>query len=117
VKFLIDAQLPKSLSDFLKLKGYDCIHTLELPDANDTTDNEILKHCGNENRVIITKDNDFLESFLINNEPKKLIFVRTGNIKNAELLDLFSINFEYLCNSISDNDLIEVNKTDIIIHK
>jgi predicted nuclease of predicted toxin-antitoxin system len=117
VKFLIDAQLPKSLSDFLKLKGYDCIHTLELPDANDTTDNEILKHCGNENRVIITKDNDFLESFLINNEPKKLIFVRTGNIKNAELLDLFRINFEYLCNSISDNDLIEVNKTDIIIHK
>jgi predicted nuclease of predicted toxin-antitoxin system len=117
VKFLIDAQLPKSLSDFLKIKGYDCIHTLELPEANDTTDNEILKYCEEENRVVITKDNDFLESFLITNKPKKLIFVRTGNIKNAELLDLFNVNFEYLYNSITENDLIEINRTDIIIHK
>jgi predicted nuclease of predicted toxin-antitoxin system len=59
VKFLIDAQLPKSLSDFLKLKGYNCVHTLELPNENDTTDNEILKYCELENRVVITKDNDF----------------------------------------------------------
>ena len=66
MKFLIDAQLPRLLSDFLKLESYDSLHTLELPNANDTQDNEILKICTEENRIVISKDTDFLESFLIN---------------------------------------------------
>ena len=117
MKFLIDAQLPKSLSDLLKLEGYDAVHTIELPKANDTQDNEILKICLEENRIIISKDGDFLESFLINKSPKKLILVKTGNIRNEELLTLFKLNLIYLCTSIEENDLIEINKTDIIIHK
>ena len=117
MKFLIDAQLPKSLSDFLKLEGYDSVHTIELPKANDTQDNEILKICLEEKRVIISKDSDFLESFLVNKSPEKLILVKTGNIKNEELLKLFTLNLQYICVSIKENDLIEINKTDIIIHK
>ena len=39
MRFLIDAQLPKSLADFLSQKGHESIHTLELPDKNRTTDN------------------------------------------------------------------------------
>ena len=117
MKFLIDAQLPKSLSDFLKLEGYDSVHTIELPKANDTQDNEILKICLEEKRVIISKDSDFLESFLLNKSPEKLILVKTGNIKNEELIKLFTLNLQYICLSIKENDLIEINKTDIIIHK
>lgn len=117
MKFLIDAQLPKSLSDLLKLEGHDSIHTIELPKANDTQDNEILKICLEENRIVISKDADFLESFLINKSPEKLILVKTGNIRNEELLTLFKHNLKYLCTSIEKNDLIEINKTDIIIHK
>ena len=30
MKFLLDAQLPKKLTDFLRWKGYDAIHTLDL---------------------------------------------------------------------------------------
>lgn len=117
MKFLIDAQLPKSLADFLKLEGYDATHTIDLPQANNTQDNEILKICLAEDRIVISKDTDFLESFLINNSPKKLILVKTGNIRNAELLTLFKLNLKYLFISIGQNDLIEINKTDIIIHK
>ncbi len=117
MKFLIDAQLPKSLSDLLKLEGHDLVHTIELPKANDTQDNEILEICLKENRIVISKDGDFLESFLINKSPNKLILVKTGNIRNEELLTLFKLNLEYLCTSIEENDLIEINKTDIIIHK
>lgn len=117
MKFLIDAQLPKSLSDLLKLEGYDSVHTIELAKANNTQDNEILKICLEENRIVISKDGDFLESFLINKSPRKLILVKTGNIRNEELLTLFRLNLKYLFTSIEENDLIEINKTDIIIHK
>jgi predicted nuclease of predicted toxin-antitoxin system len=117
VKFLVDAQLPKSLSDFLKSEGHDSVHTIELPKANNTQDTEILKICFNEKRIVISKDSDFLESFLVNKSPEKLILVKTGNIRNEELLTLFKLNLEYICISIKENDLIEINKTDIVIHK
>lgn len=41
IQFIVDAQLPKRLSDFLKLKGFNSIHTLELINKNKTTDKKI----------------------------------------------------------------------------
>lgn len=75
MKFIIDAQLPISLSNLLKSRGYDSIHTLELPDKNKTKDNYITSFSIKEKRIVVTKDNDFLESFLIHGQPQKLILV------------------------------------------
>lgn len=41
MKFIVDAQLPKTLAQSLRDKGFDVVHTSELPDGNDTTDDEI----------------------------------------------------------------------------
>jgi len=41
MKFIVDAQLPKKLSELLVKKGFDSLHTLDLPNNNATTDNEI----------------------------------------------------------------------------
>lgn len=76
-----------------------------------------MKICDEEKRTIISKDTDFLVSFMVNNKPEKLILVKTGNIKNEDLSNIFKLNFEYICSSIRENDLIEINKTDIVIHK
>ncbi len=38
MKFIVDAQLPKSLSDLLNSRGFDSIHTLDLPNKNSTSD-------------------------------------------------------------------------------
>lgn len=43
MKFIVDAQLPRSLAAFLRDKGFDVIHTCELPDGNETTDAEIIR--------------------------------------------------------------------------
>ena len=90
MRFLIDANLPFKLAKSLKDKGYDVIHTDDLPDKERTKDNEIRKISVNQNRIIITKDSDFLDSHLINGVPSKLLFVTTGNIINKSLIQLFS---------------------------
>jgi predicted nuclease of predicted toxin-antitoxin system len=92
MNFLVDAQLPKTLSLLLAMIGHDSIHTLDLPDKNLIQDNFLLQLAEKDGRVIITKDLDFLESQLITGEPKKLILVKTGNIKDQELLNLFKKN-------------------------
>lgn len=50
MKFIVDAQLPKSLSDFFNENGFDSIHTLELPDSNTTKDGTIAKMANNEKK-------------------------------------------------------------------
>ena len=59
MKFLIDANLSFKLSKFLKNKGYDVIHTDNLPNKERTTDNDIRRFAIDQNRIIITKDIDF----------------------------------------------------------
>ena len=117
MKFIVDAQLPKSLSDFLQEVGFDSIHTLELPLKNKTNDNQIASFSLSEDRTIITKDNDFLESYLISKKPKKLILVKTGNIKNSALIEIFNRNIVNIIKSLSDNSLIELTQTEIVVHE
>lgn len=116
MKFLVDAQLPKSLSDLLNWKGLDSIHTAELPKGYYTSDNDIISLSILQNRVVITKDLDFLESYLVTSKPDKLILIRTGNITNSKLLDIFSSNFDLICSMISRSNLVEINTNAIVEH-
>ena len=59
MKFIVDAHLPRKLSNFLNEKGFDCIHTLDLPKKNATSDREINALSIKEQRVVISKDSDF----------------------------------------------------------
>lgn len=63
MKFIVDAQLPLSLSKYLEKRGFDVIHTDDLPNKEFTTDNEIREISVKEERIVITKDSDFLDSY------------------------------------------------------
>jgi predicted nuclease of predicted toxin-antitoxin system len=45
---------------------------------------------------VVTKDRDFLDSFLLRQQPYKLLLVTTGNITNTELVELFAKNLSQL---------------------
>src|SRR3954454_20831872 len=88
--FLVDAQLPRRLVPLLRQAGHNASHTLDLPKGNQTTDSEINEVAEREQRVVITKDSDFVSSFRLQGRPYKLLIVATGNITNTDLLTLFS---------------------------
>ncbi len=113
MKFIIDAQLPKALSDFLIQQGYDSVHTLDLPDKNKTKDKQIIQKAIEENRIVISKDSDFLDSFLLRSLPPKLIMVKTGNVSNTKLIQIFGDNLENIVTMISRSNLVEITKSDI----
>jgi predicted nuclease of predicted toxin-antitoxin system len=117
VKFLVDAQLPRSLSEMFKQFGYDSIHTLELPSMNATTDQFIIEMATTEQRVVISKDADFLESYLISGKPPKLIIVRTGNVSNTILLKLFETNLSTIISMLNRSNLVEISTTEITEHE
>jgi predicted nuclease of predicted toxin-antitoxin system len=121
VKFIVDAQLPKALSDLINSSKQDSIHTLELPDKNKTEDGFIIQVAINEQRIVIqriviTKDADFLESYILRKEPPKLLLIKTGNIKNSELISLFNKNSDHLVAIFSNHSLVEITKDEIVVH-
>ena len=116
MKFLVDAQLPRRLASLWQQADYDAVHTLDLPLGNYTPDNIINDLSLKEQRVVVTKDADFVDSFLVQQVPWKLLLVSTGNIRNQELLDLFAANLEKIVNGFSTFDFIEINRNEIIFH-
>lgn len=69
MKFLVDAQLPRRLANWLNDAGQDALHTLDLPRKNLTSDSEIINRAQQDGRIVVTKDADFVRSLLITGEP------------------------------------------------
>ena len=116
MKFLIDAQLPMRIANLLENSGYDVIHTKNLPLQNATPDSEINKLSILEQRIVITKDKDFLDSFLIKKEPYKLLLITTGNISNKQIEQIFIQNISQMVELFMNYDFLELTKDSLIIH-
>lgn len=61
MRFLVDAQLPRRAAGWLVNAGCDAIHTLDLPDGNRTTDQQVIDLADRGGRAVVTKDADFVE--------------------------------------------------------
>jgi predicted nuclease of predicted toxin-antitoxin system len=114
MKFIVDAQLPKSLARLLVSLGHDAIHTLDLPLKNATGDSFINDISMEQNRVVISKDSDFYDSFRAKKEPHKLLYLTVGNMRNAQLLALFSSNIDIIVKELTLSDVVEMNTVSII---
>lgn len=117
IKFIVDAQLPYRLGILLREKGFDTIHTDDLPDKECTTDTEIRFIAKEENRVVITKDNDFFESYIISNSPSALLLISTGNITNKELFSLFNKYADLIIKNFETYNFLELTNNELFAHE
>lgn len=117
MKFLADAQLPIRLAQLFQASGHNTIHTRELPQQNATPDSIINSLSIQQERVVITKDSDFVDSFLTMQQPYKLLLVTTGNIKNSDLEALFVKNLPLIIDLLSKHSYIELSRESIIVHQ
>lgn len=53
------------------------------------TDAEIRQVASSENRIVITKDSDFLDYYLLRGVPPKVLLLEFGNIRNKALFEQF----------------------------
>ena len=118
MKFPVDAHNCRDiLSASLKWSGHDVLHTLDLPSGNRTPDWRINEISVEEQRIVVTKDADFVNSFLISGEPYKLLLVSTGNVSNKELDGLFAKNLSAIVAALEIYDFVEITRTSLIEHR
>jgi len=117
MNFLIDAQLPPKLGEILESLDIESTHVNSLPNGDETSDRDISMFANDHNLIVITKDSDFYHSHMIFQNPKKLLLITTGNIKNRELFDLIRINATTIKDLFETCNYVELTNDSIIGHE
>jgi predicted nuclease of predicted toxin-antitoxin system len=86
--FLCDVQISIKIAKSIEDLGYKCEHVNRILKKWNTTDEEIIEYVDKHHYILITKDQDFRSSFLVNSKPKKIIKIDLGNISNEMLLNI-----------------------------
>ena len=116
MRFLVDAQLPRRMAHWFVEMGHDAVHTLDLPLGNRTPDSEIVAVAMREQRVVVTKDDDFVRSFLLSGEPSALLLIATGNISNLELEKIMRINMARIEMALTAHCFVELQRDNLVVH-
>jgi len=115
MKFLIDAQLPRKIVGWLSSVGCDAIHTGDLPLQNRTSDDVLVSRADAEQRALVTKDGDFVDSHLLLGQPARLLLIATGNISNQELERLMVPLLPTIIADFQTHSFLELNQAGITI--
>ena len=117
MKFLVDAQLPKRFAGWLGESGHDAVHTFDLPQGNRTPDAVLNEIAFREERIVVSKDGDFVESLLVTGQPFRLLLISTGNISNLDLETLVRTNLPAIEASFAGSRFVELGRESLIVHE
>jgi predicted nuclease of predicted toxin-antitoxin system len=88
-----------------------------LPNKSKTTDGEIRILAKTENRIVITKDNNFFDSYILFKSPRQLLLISTGNIINKELFNLFEKNLDMIVAYFETYNFLELANNELFAHE
>ncbi len=96
MKFLCDVHIPYKLVQYLRDKGGEAYHINHVFNDPCTKDSTICKYADDNGLIVITKDTDFKESYIVRRTPRKLIKLNTGNSSTKQIIFLFERNWDTL---------------------
>ena len=115
MNFLVDAQLPRRMTAWLVAAGYNAMHTLDLPEGNRTADEQINDLADQGERVVVSKDADFVDTHLLRGRPPKLLLISTGNINNRDLEALIVPLIPEIVHEFETHSFLEVGAAGIVV--
>ena len=65
---------------------------------------------------MITKDADFYDSYVLRKQPSKLVMIKVGNMRLAELRTLFENHIDDILDYLVTHDLVEVYRDQILVY-
>ena len=86
MKFIVDAQLPVALAEWIVAQGHQAHHLAELGLLS-ASDQTIWDAAVGMGAAILTKDHDFVEWATTRKPAPPIVWVRIGNADNATLIE------------------------------
>ena len=88
----MDNQLPVALAQWLVAQGADAVHVLNLG-LDPMPDTGIWARAAAEDRIVVSKDEDFFHLANRTGDTGRLLWVRIGNCRNPALLSRFATDW------------------------
>ncbi len=108
MKFLVDAQLPPALADWLRAAGHDAAHVEDVG-LRAASDPAIWAHALQTGAIIVTKDEDFAERSVRETTTPVIVWLRVGNTTNRVLRAWIELRLPGIVRLAGQNNrLIEV---------
>ncbi len=108
MRFLVDTQLPAALARWLREKGHQAEHVLDVNLAQ-SKDTPIWRYAQEHGAVIVTKDEDFAEWVRRGRPGPPVIWLRIGNSSTPNLLVWLEPLLPQIVRKLEQNDrLVEV---------
>jgi predicted nuclease of predicted toxin-antitoxin system len=85
LKFLIDAQLPPALARWISSREHEATHGFDIA-MHPAGDAAIWAFAEKDDRVLISKDEDFVDRWLLSDAPIRLLWIRKGNCSTEALM-------------------------------
>lgn len=87
MRFLVDAQLPPGLADWMGKRGYSAsaVRTLGLRESDDGS---IFNFAREQRWILVTKDEDFVRQCLGVASAPQVVWLRIGNCTNPLLFTI-----------------------------
>ncbi|MFT4176295.1 MAG: DUF5615 family PIN-like protein [Luteolibacter sp.] len=104
MKWLIDENLPFQIGRELAL---DYLHATRI--GEQITDSELWNYAKQNNMVILTRDTDFFDRFLLLGPPPKVVWIRLGNLTKQQLIEEVVRRWNTIGRLIQKHDLIQVH--------
>ena len=77
MKFLVDNQLPAALARWLSEAGNDAVHVMDR-ELGQASDRELWAMAVEENRIVVSKDEDFFILATRPDDKGRLLWLRLG---------------------------------------
>jgi predicted nuclease of predicted toxin-antitoxin system len=108
LRFIVDAQLPRALCRQLGDVGHDAVHVSDLLLAS-ASDDAIWRLAGQQDLVIVSKDEDFARRAKQTTDGPSVIWIRVGNRPNKLLWAALGPVWSSVCAAIQAGErLVEV---------
>lgn len=108
MRFLVDTQLPATLAGWLREKGHQADHVLDVNLAK-SKDTPIWRYAHEHGAVIVTKDEDFAGWVRRGRPGPSMVWLRIGNSSTRNLLVWLEPLLPLIVQQLEQNDrLIEV---------
>jgi predicted nuclease of predicted toxin-antitoxin system len=108
VRFLVDNQLPPTLVDYLRERGHEAAHVVELG-LDASADAHLWNIAARDTWIIITKDEDLSQMVLFRPEKVQVLWVRLGNCRKQVLMAAFERSWADVTERLSRGDrLVEL---------
>ncbi|GHU68076.1 hypothetical protein FACS189447_10550 [Spirochaetia bacterium] len=103
MKILLDANISWKLTKILSPIFGECLHVDNIGITVPAQDMDIWDYAKENNFIIITKDNDFVDLLEVKGYPPKIVLVKTGNNSSRALVQLI-INSKKSIQELDENN-------------